>query len=195
MKLEKKKKEDLSITQMFSRSLFSSSRRHTRCAFTASRNSRRHRVILLSLPLKHPLQLAFHLATGTKCCVLEGVAVAIEPILHATGRQSEQASCIRINIQGPRLSHPSLPSSFPILGSLLTFSNLRRSDIRSSGWPTCCGLGILFRLENSRYTRSISPRRWSICGTSRSFPPPFDQVGRCGESSWRKLKVRDVDLG
>lgn len=69
------------------------------------------------------------------------------------------------------MSHPSHPSSFPILGSLLTFSNLRRSDIRSSGWPTCCGLGILFRLENSRYTRSISPRRWSICGTSRSFPP------------------------
>lgn len=42
---------------------------------------------------------------------------------------------------------------------------------RSSGWPTCCGLGILFRLENSRYTRSISPRRSSICGTSRSFLP------------------------
>lgn len=38
------------------------------------------------------------------------------------------------------MSHPSLSSSFPILGSLLTFSNLRRSDVAFLGvanllWP------------------------------------------------------------
>ena len=76
-------------------------------------------------------------------------------------------------------------------------------DIRFSGWLIDVrdekggqrGLGILFRLENSRYTRSISPRRRvveRICGEPRRFF--FSLLDRVREPSWRKLKVRNGDL-
>lgn len=70
--------------------------------------------ILLSLPLKHPLQLAFHLATRTKYQRHGAGSVSL--------RQSRSYTSLidkvnrhhtRINIQGPCACHPLCISSYP----------------------------------------------------------------------------------
>lgn len=70
------------------------------------------RGILLSLPLKHPLQLAFYLATRTKYQRGERISPA-KPILHVVALQSKSTPYIRINIQGPCGCHPLCISSYP----------------------------------------------------------------------------------